>query len=103
MRVVGLLSLSLRRGGFARRKAQAEGRLYSFQAQKLNLISNINLFSPFSLSLSFFLSFFLVLRSLLFFSSLALFLPSAGVLPIRVAARLHYTRPATNNVFRFSH
>lgn len=37
--------------GFARREAQAEGRLYSFQAQKLNLISNINLFSL-SLSLS---------------------------------------------------
>lgn len=43
--MVGLLSLSPARWICARRKAQAEGRLYSFQAQKLNLISNINLFS----------------------------------------------------------
>lgn len=41
--VVGLLSLS--GSWIAEEGAQAEGRLYSFQAQKLNLISNINLFS----------------------------------------------------------
>lgn len=65
--MVGLLSLSPARWICARRKAQAEGRLYSFQAQKLNLISNINLFS---------------LRSLvsvpLSFSPRALFLPSTA-------------------------
>lgn len=71
--MVGLLSLSLRRGGFARRKAQAEGRLYSFQAQKLNLISNINLFSPFSLSLVRSLFFFLILCVPFSFSLLSLF------------------------------
>lgn len=74
--MVGLLSLSPARWICARRKAQAEGRLYSFQAQKLNLISNINLFS---------------LRSRLCSRSLSLlalfsFHPprAAGVLPIRI-------------------
>lgn len=62
----------------AERKAQAEGRLYSFQAQKLNLISNINLFSLRSL----------VFRPALFLSSRSF--PSIcrarcrGALPVRV-------------------
>lgn len=75
--MVGLLSLSPARWICARRKAQAEGRLYSFQAQKLNLISNINLFS---------------LRSRLSVPALFLFLAlfsfhpprAAGALPIRI-------------------
>lgn len=58
--MVGLLSLSPARWICARRKAQAEGRLYSFQAQKLNLISNINLFSLRSSRLSVLLSFSLL-------------------------------------------
>jgi len=55
-RVSGWFIESPRRGGLRRmararahgtgvERGRAEGRLYSFQAQKLNLISNINLFS----------------------------------------------------------
>lgn len=103
-RVSGWFIESLSPGavGFARRKVQAEGRLYSFQAQKLNLISNINLFSlSFSFSYTCFRSLFLF--SLRSFPSICRYAPASFLLPIRVAARLHYTRPATNNVFRFSH
>lgn len=61
----------------AERKAQAEGRLYSFQAQKLNLISNINLFSLRSLSSRSFPS---ICRA-------------RASYPAWSAPRLHYTRP----------
>lgn len=88
-------SLSGARWICAERKAQAEGRLYSFQAQKLNLISNINLFSLYSLLCT---ALFLSSRS---FPSVCR-APAAGVLPIPHRARRAYIIPARLRIMFFT-